>query len=96
MKTTPISLRLDKELYSLLQEGKRRTPLKPAELIRRTLRDHLSETIEAESKAPPRITNVPPLARGAMAKIYKEIAREGWDEIEAAAAAAQPAPSWDD
>jgi hypothetical protein len=95
MKMAPISLRLDKELYALLMEGRKRTPLKPAELIRRTLRQHLSKTIETES-GKPRLTNIDPLPKGVMAKVYKQIAHEGWDEVEKAAVAAQPAPSFED
>ena len=93
---SPISLRLDKELYLLLVEGKKRTPHKPAELIRRTLRKYLPKTIERESRAPRRVTNIEALPRGLMTKVYKQIASEGWDKIEAAAVAAQPAPSWRD
>jgi len=89
----PISLRLDRNLHNMLRDGKKRTSLNPAELIRRTLRGHLSEVIEYESREPRRITNVAPLRRGLMAKVYKEIAHEGWDEIEAKATAAQLRPS---
>jgi hypothetical protein len=96
MKMTPISLRLDKEIHLLLRDGKKRTPLKPAELIRRTLRDYLAKTIERESKTPPRVTNVEPLARGVMTRIYKKIGGERWDDVEASATAAQPLPSGDD
>ena len=46
MATIPMSVRLDKDLISLLSEGRRRTPLNKQELVRRTLRLHLQEVIE--------------------------------------------------
>jgi len=96
MSMSPISLRLDKDIRKMLASGRKRTLLKPAELIRRTLRAHLSEMIERESRPPRRITNVEPLPRGLMKRVYGEIAREGWDRVEAAATAAQPGPQMED
>jgi len=96
MKTMPLSIRLDKELRSLLAEGARRTPFNQRELLRRTLRLHLREVIEQE--APPRaarITNVDPWPRGCLAKAYRR-ADQAWDRIEAAATAAQGRPAWND
>src|SRR5947207_8396887 len=88
MKTMPLSIRLDKELQSLLSEGARRTPFNKRELLRRTLRLHLREVIEREAVTPPlRVTNVQPWPPGALAKAYKRLGR-GWDRIEAAATAA--------
>ena len=97
MVMAPISLRLDKELHSLLSEGSRRTPLKKQDLIRRTLREYLPRVIEAEARERP-LTNLPPLRRGAMAKVYKRLARTEpeWDRIEQAAVNAQGHPRWDD
>ena len=65
MKTVPLSIRLDKELRSLLLGGARRTPLNQRELLRRTLRLHLREVIEREA-APShgRLTNVAPWPKG--------------------------------
>jgi hypothetical protein len=93
----PISLRLDRELHLLLSEGRRRTPLKKQELIRRTLRKHLRGVIEQESVKSP-LTNVPPLARGAMAKVYRRLGRvePEWDRVEEAAVRGQRPPSWGD
>ena len=96
MKTMPLSIRLDKELRSLLVEGARRTPFNQRELLRRTLRLHLREVIEQE--APPRearITNIDPWPRGCLAKAYRRV-DQAWDRIEAAATAAQGRPSWND
>jgi hypothetical protein len=96
IKTMPLSIRLDKQLRSLLVEGARRTPFNQRELLRRTLRLHLREVIEQEA-APPeaRITNIDPWPRGCLAKAYQRVDR-AWDRIEAAATAAQGRPSWDD
>ena len=96
VKTMPLSIRLDKQLRSLLLEGARRTPFNQRELLRRTLRRHLREVIEQEA-APPeaRITNIDPWPRGCLAKAYRR-ADQTWDRIEAAPTAAQGRPSWDD
>jgi hypothetical protein len=92
----PLSIRLSKELQSLLAEGARRTPLNKRELLRRTLRLHLREVIEGEAVRPAhRITNLDPWPRNALARAYKR-AEKGWGRIEAAAVAAQGAPSWED
>jgi len=92
----PISVRLDKELLSLLAEGRRRTPLNKQELVRRTLRLHLREVIEGEAKIPiSRLTTVSPWPRGALKRAYKR-ADKDWDDVEARAAAAQGTPSWGD
>ena len=92
----PLSIRLDKDLRSMLAEGARRTPLNQRELLRRTLRLHLREVIEQEAVAPQgRITNVKPLAPGTLAKAYKR-AEQGWERVEAAATRAQGAPAWND
>jgi len=96
MKTMPLSIRLDKQLRSLLAEGARRTPFNQRELLRRTLRLHLREVIEQEAAAPKaRITNIDPWPRGCLAKAYQRVDR-AWDRIEAAATAAQGRPSWED
>ena len=96
MATIPMSVRLDKDLLALLSEGRRRTPLNKQQLVRRTLRLHLREVIESESKLPlSRVTTVSPWPRGALAKAYQR-AGKGWDRIEAVATAAQGRPSWDD
>jgi hypothetical protein len=92
----PVSIRLDKELRSLLSEGARRTPLNRRELLRRTLRLHLREVIEREALTPAvRLTNIDPWPRGVLAKAYRRTDK-AWDQIEAAATAAQGRPSWDD
>jgi hypothetical protein len=96
MKTMPLSIRLDKELRTLLVEGARRTPFNQRELLRRTLRLHLREVIEQEAvPAKARITNIEPWPRGCLAKAYRRVDR-AWDRLEAAATAAQGRPSWDD
>ncbi len=96
MKTLPISIRLDKELRSLLSEGARRTPLNQRELLRRTLRLHLREVIERESlPGDSRLTNIVPWPRGALAKAYRRVDQD-WEPTEAAATAAQGQPSWAD
>ncbi len=97
MATLPISIRFDDEVRTLLKEGVRRTPLTKQELVRRTLRLHLRSVIEQEASTPAqRVTNVEPWPRGALARAYKRVEREGWDKIEAAAAGAQPPPSMED
>ncbi|MGH7970086.1 MAG: hypothetical protein ACREIC_15305 [Limisphaerales bacterium] len=96
MKTIPLSIRLDEELHSLLSEGVRRTPLNRRELLRRTLRLHLREVIEQEAAtSAPRLTNIAPWPRGALAKAYKRV-EQTWERVEAAATSAQGRPSWDD
>jgi len=53
--------------------------------------------IDQEASTPARrVTNVEPWPRGALARAYKRIEREGWDRVEAAAAGAQPPPSMED
>jgi hypothetical protein len=52
VKTTPLSIRLDKQSRSLLAEGARRAPLNQRELRRRTLRLHLREVIEQKTSTP--------------------------------------------
>ena len=96
MKTVPLSIRLDKQLHSLLSEGARRTPFNKRELLRRTLRLHLKDVIEQEAVTPAaRITNLEPWPRGALAKAYHR-AGKSWEHVEAAATAAQGRPDWDD
>jgi len=97
MKTVPLSIRLDKQLRSLLAEGARRTSFNQRELLRRTLRLHLREVIEREAVKPKaRITNIAPWPRGALALAYKRTVDKGWERVEAVATAAQTQPSWDD
>jgi hypothetical protein len=96
MKTVPLSIRLDQDLLSILAEGARRTRLNQRELLRRTLRLYLREVIESEALAlEPRLTNVEPWPRGALAKAYHHVEAD-WEQVEAAATAAQGRPSWDD
>src|SRR5678816_3582462 len=96
MKTMPLSIRLDKELRVLLSEGAKRTPYNQRELLRRTLRLHLREVIERESLPhSSRLTNIAPWPRGALAKAYRRVDKE-WEQVEAAATAAQGRPSWED
>ncbi len=97
MKTLPLSIRLDKQLRSLLAEGARRTSFNQRELLRRTLRLHLRDVIEREALKPrARLTNVAPWPRGALARAYKRSADRRWEHVEAAATAAQGQPSWND
>jgi len=99
MAMAPISLRLDKDIHRLLSEGRRRTPLKKQELIRRTLRDYLPRIIEQESRKPiSRVTNISPWPSGTLAKAYQRLAKieKDWDRIEEAAIKARGRPSWDD
>lgn len=97
MKTLPLSIRLDKQLRSLLAEGARRTPFNQRELLRRTLRLHLREVIEREAVTPKgRVTNLQPWPRGALAKAYRRTADKAWERLEAAATAAQGPPTWED
>jgi hypothetical protein len=96
VKTVPLSIRLEKDLRLLLAEGARRTRLNQRELLRRTLRLHLREVIEAEALASEqRVTNVDPWPRGALAKAYGNVEND-WERVEAAATAAQGGPSLDD
>ena len=96
MKTLPLSIRLEKDLRSLLAEGARRTPFNQRELLRRTLRLHLREVLKHEATSRQgRITSIDPWPRGALAKAYKR-ANRSWDRIEAAATAAQGSPTWRD
>jgi hypothetical protein len=96
MKTMPLSIRLDKELRSLLSEGARRTRFNQRELLRRTLRLHLREVIERETvTCAGRITNIDPWPRGALTKAYRRDDRE-WERVETEATAAQGRPCWND
>ena len=94
MKSMPLSIRLDKKLRSLLSEGARRTSFDQQELICRTLRLHVREIIEQEATGK-RLTNITPWRRGALAKAYGRLDKR-WEQIEAAATAAQGPLSWDD
>jgi|SRR6516225_9665222 hypothetical protein len=97
MKTLPISVRLDKQLRSLLAEGARRTPFNQRELLRRTLRLYLREVIEREAVSPKGpLTNLKPWPRGALARAYRQTADKRWERLEAAATAAQGRPSFED
>ena len=97
MKTMPMSIRLDKQLRSLLAEGARRTPFNQRELLRRTLRLHLRNVIDREAvNSTDRVTNLNPWPRGALAKAYRRTTDEGWEQAEAAATAAQGRPAWED
>ena len=93
----PLSIRLDPQLRSLLAEGARRTPFNQRELLRRTLRLHLRDVIEREAAYPKRrMTNLEPWPRGTLARAYRRTADPAWERVEAAAAAAQGRPAWDD
>jgi hypothetical protein len=96
--STPLPLRMEKELHDLLEEGSRRTPHKKQELIRLTLRRHLRAIIEQEAAEahPRRITNVEPWPKGALAKAYRGVSQEGWEPIEDAAIHAQGKPALED
>jgi hypothetical protein len=96
--STPLPLRIERELDDLLDEGSRRTPYKKQELIRLTLRRHLRAVIEQEAitAQPRRITNVPPWRKGALRQAYRRISREGWEQIEEAAIRAQGKPTFED
>jgi hypothetical protein len=97
MKTVPLSIRLDKQLRSLLAEGSRRTSLNQRELLRRTLRLHLRGVIEREAvTAKARITNIAPWPRGALARAYKPSLDRDLERVETIATVAQGQPSWDD
>jgi hypothetical protein len=91
-----MAIRFDAELLSMLKEGKRRTPLTKQELVGRTLRLHLRSVIDQEASRPAkRITNVEPWPPGVLARALTKTEQD-WEEIEAAATAAQPAPRWED
>jgi hypothetical protein len=96
--STPMPLRVEKELHDLLDEGTRRTPHKKQELIRLTLRRHLRAVIEQEAAAshPKRITNVEPWRKGALARAYRRVQSVGWEEVEDAALHAQGQPDFED
>src|SRR5947208_10505409 len=96
--TTPLPLRVEKELHDLLTEGSRRTPHKKQELVRLTLRRHLREVIEEEAgpATKSRLTNIEPWPKGMLTRIYKKLEHEGWDKVEAAAVRAQRKPNFDD
>jgi hypothetical protein len=90
-----MSVRFDDEVRCLLKEGARRTPLTKPELVRRTLRLHLRSVIEQEAPTPTRrVTNVEPWPRGALARALKRTEKD-WENAEAAATAARPAPRWE-
>jgi hypothetical protein len=97
MKTSPMPVRLDKELRSALRDGARRTPHKMQELVRLTLRRHLREVIEQETIAKPqrRVTNIEPWPRSVVEKAYRTMGND-WDKIEDAATRAQGTPDLDD
>jgi hypothetical protein len=96
MKTMPLSIRLDQDLHTLLSEGAQRTRYNKRELLRRTLRLHLRDVIEREAVLPrARLTNIEPWPRGSLAKAYRRT-EKAWEQIEAAATAAQGTPDWDD
>jgi hypothetical protein len=95
MKSIPVSIRLEEDLLSLLAEGVRRTPFNRRELMRRTLRRHLKDVIEQEATVRPRLTNIAPWPRGALAKAYRLVDRH-WQAVERAATSAQPPPDWND
>jgi hypothetical protein len=97
MKTTPVPLRLDRDLQKALCEGARRTPHKKQELIRLTLRRHLREVIEQEAvaKTTQRITNIEPWPRRVIEKAYQRMGKE-WDKIEDAATRAQGKSDFND
>ena len=91
-----MAIRLDPQLRSLLVQGARQTRYNPRQLIHLTLRRHLGQVIAEERIAQPhRITAAAPWPKGALAKAYKRI-EKNWDRIEAAAAAAQSKPAWED
>jgi hypothetical protein len=96
--STPLPLRLEKELHDLLDEGSRRTPHRKQELIRLTLRRHLRATIEQEALAakPTRLTNLEPWPKGALTRAYRRISHECWEKVENAATHAQGKPSFED
>jgi hypothetical protein len=100
MPVAPMPIRIEKELMDLLNEGARRTPHKKQELVRLTLRRHLLEVIEEEATPAKngRVTNIEPWPKGMLTKIYKELEREGWDKVEAAAVRAgqKYPPSFED
>ena len=95
MAAPPLSLRLDPQLRSILSEGRRRTALNTAELVRRTLRRHLREVIEQEAAVGQPLTNVSPWPNSELRKAYRKIGR-GWDRVELEAARAQKPPSFED
>ena len=93
--TKPMPIRFDKDLIAALDEGARVTPHKKQELVRLTLRRYLPAVIEAETikKEPAQVTNIRPWPKGALAKAYKKVQRENWDEIESTMQ--QTSPSMD-
>jgi hypothetical protein len=97
VKTIPVPVRLDEQLWKVLREGGRRTPHTQQDLIRLTLRRHLRELIEREPAASPtqRITNLEPWPRQVVAKAYQRIGNE-WDKLETAATRAQGRPDFND
>jgi hypothetical protein len=96
MASMPMSIRLDDDLRDLLSKGARRTRQKKQTLVRLTLRRHLPEVIERESRKPPeRVTGVGPWRRGALAKAYQRAGKSD-ERTEASAIAAQGKPSWQD
>ena len=97
MKTTPVPVRLDKNLRNTLREGARRTPHKMQDLIRLTLRRHLKEVIEQESieKNTQRLTNIEPWPKEVVIKAYQTMGSD-WDTLEALATRAQGRPDFND
>jgi len=97
MANTPMPIRLDDDLIELLSEGTKRTRQNQQTLVRLTLRRHLPEVIERESRKAlvGRITRLAPWPRGALAKAYKRAGKSS-DGVEAAAVAAQGKPAWED
>ncbi len=92
-----MSIRLDDDLADLLAQGAKRTRQKKQNLVRLTLRRYLPEVIERESVkiSPAQITTLAPWPRGALSKAYKRAGKSD-ERLEAAAAAAQGKPSWED
>jgi len=96
MKTSPVPLRLDKDLRKTLREGARRTPHKQQDLVRLTLRRYLRDVIEAEAHEPTaRVTNIEPWPRATLEAAYRRIGKY-WDAVEAAAIRAQGHPNFED
>jgi hypothetical protein len=97
MPSTPLPLRIEKELHETLQEGARRTPHKKQELIRITLRRHLRSVIEEEAtrSGEKRLTNIAPWPKRVLEKAYKTVGSE-WDHLEGKAIRAQGKPDFKD
>jgi len=97
MLTKPMPVRFEPELQALLREGARRTPHKKQELIRITLRRHLSHVIEQEAgkQRRGRLTRIEPWSGATLKKAYQKMGRE-WDALEEAATKAQGKPDFND